>query len=129
MNQLTKKRAKAILIDTLLATGVSVVIESALRRKMDNEFFYVVVLPTLTLWGLEYAQIKTTGQTAGQKLMGIKVVSENSGELNGEQILKRAAHRDFISTFTYLRHRQEYDVYNGSKFPHDVYAETAVIEK
>lgn len=129
MNQLAKKRAKAILIDTAVSTGVSVLMESLLRKKMKNDFFYVAVLPTLTLWGLECVQIKANGQTAGQKMMDIKVVSDKGGELSSGQILKRAVHRDSISPFSFLINRAHYAMYKGAKYPHDIYADTKVVEE
>lgn len=128
MNSLSKKRAKAILIDTAISTAVSFAVEPFLRKKVKNEFVHAVLTPTFIFWGLEYAQLRLSGQTAGQKAMAIEIRSEDGGELESEQILKRLMHRDFSSTIMYLRDRDKFDAYEGEKFPHDLYAHTVVKE-
>ena len=128
MNSLAKKRAKAILIDTAISTGVSFAAETVLRKKVKSEFALIVLMPTLVLWGLEYAQLRLSGQTIGQKALGIEIQSEDGGEPTSEQILKRVVHRDFASSFVYLRDRSKYDAYEGAKFPHDLYSHTFVKE-
>ncbi|MDN7242153.1 RDD family protein [Planococcus sp. N028] len=128
MNPLAKKRAKAILIDTVISNAVSLAFEPLLRKKVKNEMFIVVVAPTLYLWGLEYAQLRLGGQTVGQKMAGIEVESEEGGKLTSEQILKRVVHRDLASSFIYLADRKKYDAFGGEKFPHDIYSRTFVKE-
>lgn len=128
MNPLAKKRVKAILIDTIVSTAVSSAAEALLRKKVKSEVFFSLAAPSLFLWGLEYAQLRLNGQTLGQKAMGIRVESETGGELTAGQIIKRTIHRDFASSFIYLKERGKYDAYEGEKFPHDIYAHTVVKE-
>lgn len=128
MNELTKKRMKAILIDTVISTVVSSALEPLLKKKTKSSFVYTVVSPSVVFWGLEYAQLRLSGQTIGQKLMNIEVQNENGGEPTSEQILKRMVHRDMVSSIVYLKDRAAYDVYQGEKFPHDLYAHTMVKE-
>ena len=128
MNELTKKRAKALLIDTAISTAVSFAVEPLLKRKTKNSFIYTVMSPTVIFWGLEYAQLRLKGQTVGQKMMGIEVQNEADGEPTSEQILERMVHRDTVSPFVYLKDRAYYDAYEGEKFPHDLYSYTVVKE-
>ncbi|MGI2328099.1 RDD family protein [Planococcus sp. YIM B11945] len=128
MNELAKKRAKAILIDILVSTVVTAAVEPILRKKVKSEAFHVVATPTLVLWGLEYAQTKAFGQTLGQKAMGIQVVSEDGGELTSGQILKRIVHRDTAGSFAYMANRKKYDAFEGGQFAHDLYAGTEIKE-
>ncbi|WP_394121827.1 RDD family protein [Planococcus donghaensis] len=128
MNELTKKRTKALLIDTAISTAVSFAIEPLLKRKTKNSFIYTVVSPTVIFWGLEYAQMRLKGQTVGHKMMGIEVQNEAGGEPTPEQILERIVHRDTVGPFVYLKDRAHYDAYEGEKFPHDLYSYTVVKE-
>jgi len=128
MNELTKKRVKAGLIDTAISTAVSFAIEPLLKRKAKSSFIYTVVSPTVIFWGLEYAQMRLKGQTIGHKMMGIEVQNEAGGEPAPEQILERMVHRDTVSPFFYLKDRAHYDRYEGEKFPHDLYSYTVVKE-
>lgn len=128
MNELAKKRAKAILIDTAISTAVSFAVEPLLKRKTKGSFIYTVVSPTVIFWGLEYAQLRLKGQTVGQKMMGIEVQNEAGGEPTPEQILERMVHRDTVGPFVYLKDRAKFDAYEGEKFPHDLYSYTVVKE-
>lgn len=128
MNDLTKKRLKAVITDTAIANALAFSVEPLMRKKIKNNFFHAVVTPTVLLWGLEYAQTKWIGRTIGQQVEGIKVVSEGGGELTSQQILKRIVYRDLISPQKYWKEREKYTVFAGSKFPHDVYANTVVKE-
>lgn len=128
MDSLMKKRVKGILIDTVISTAVSAAVEQVVKKKIKNSFFHTVAAPALVLYGLEYAQLRRSGQTIGQKAAGIKIQSENGGELTPEQIIKRMVHRDTASSILYLKDRKKYNVSSGAKFPHDVYAETVVKE-
>ena len=128
MDNLMKKRVKGILIDTAISTVVSVTVEQAVKKKVKNGFFNAVVAPALVLYGFEYAQLRISGQTFGQKAMGIKIQSETGGELTPKQIVKRIVHRDTASSIIYLKDRKKYNASGGAKFPHDVYAKTVVKE-
>ena len=129
MNELTKKRATAFLIDTAIAQTATIGVERWLDKKAKNKFFYAVIAPSLVLWGLEYAQIRLMGQTIGQKVAKITIKNLEGGNPASRQILKRAVHRDTKSQFDYLRNRQKYRAYRGARFPHDFYAGTIVKEQ
>ncbi|MDQ0429528.1 putative RDD family membrane protein YckC [Planomicrobium stackebrandtii] len=128
MNELTKKRGKAILIDTVISSVISFALEPLLKKNTKSSFVYTVVSPSVIFWGLEYAQLRLSGQTIGQKLMSIEVQNENGGEPTSKQILKRMVHRDTVSPIVYLKDRDAYDAYQGEKLPHDLYAHTMVKE-
>lgn len=128
MNELMKKRAKAILIDTAISTAATLTLEPLFKKEVKNSFLYTMVVPTAIFWGLEYAQLRTRGQTVGQKVMGIEIRDEAGGEPSPEQILKRLVHRDTVSTISFLKDREQFDAYNGEKFPHDIYSHTVVKE-
>lgn len=129
MHTLTKKRIKAVMIDATIANGLALVIEPVMRKKIKNEFFYMMVQPTVMFWGLEYVQLKWKGQTIGQKIEGIRMISEKGEELTSKQIIKRLVHRDFSASMKYLRNRKKYDAYQGTRFPHDIYAGTIIKEE
>jgi uncharacterized RDD family membrane protein YckC len=129
MHSLTKKRAKAMAIDTAISAAATAALEPLLRKKIKSEVFFNAVAPSLFFWGLEYVQLRLSGQTVGQKIAGIEIQSEEGEGLTTEQILKRSMHRDLASPFVYLKDRRRYDAYEGAKFPHDLYAGTAVKEK
>lgn len=82
----------------------------------------------MVLYGLEYAQLRISGQTIGQKVISIQIQSETGGELTPEQIVKRMFHRDTASSIVYLKDRKKYNASDGAEFPHDVYAKTVVKE-
>ena len=128
MDNLMKKRMKGIMIDTAISIVVSLAVEQAVKKKVKNSFFHAVVAPAFVLYGLEYAQLRISGQTIGQKAMGTEIQSETGGELTSEQIVKRMVHRDTASSILYWKDRKKYNASGGAKFPHDVYAETVVKE-
>lgn len=132
MKDLTKKRTKAILIDTAVSTAFSVGIEMALKsvtkKNRTAEAVYATVLPTVLMWGLEVVQMKNGGQTLGYKAMGLKLESLNGQNLSYEQIMKRAAYRDIMSTFDYLKDRKGFEGLDGSSYPHDQKSGTFVRE-
>ncbi|HSJ36874.1 MAG TPA: RDD family protein [Planococcus sp. (in: firmicutes)] len=128
MNRLMKKRMKAIAIDTAITMGAVALLEPLVRNKLKNKAVYDAVAPSLIFWGLEYAQMRMSGQTIGHKVAGIVIDTTDGSEMTSTQILKRLVHRDFISTISYLRDREKYDFYEGTKLPHDLYADTVVKE-
>lgn len=127
MNELTKKRAMAMGIDTVVSSIVSSALEPLVKKGVKGSFVPAVILPSVVLWGLEAAQISLFGQTLGQKAVGIKVITEDGEKPEAGQILKRAMHRDTVSAVSYLKHRKEFDISGGIVFPHDRYAETLVV--
>ncbi|WP_271853391.1 RDD family protein [Planococcus maritimus] len=125
MDALTKKRGKAIAIDFAISAAVNGIVEPLLRKKLKQEWVHALVTPTVVFWGLEYVQLKTRGQTVGQKVAGIKIESADGGELTDRQILKRLAHRDSIMALEWWKERGQ-DM--GAQMPHDRYAHTFVRE-
>lgn len=123
MKELSKKRTKAVLIDTMVAMAVSVGIETALKsvtkKNRSAEAVYATLLPTFVMWGLEAVQMKNSGQTLGYKAMGLKLETEDGQNPSCEQVLKRAVYRDMLSTFDYLKDRKGFEGEDGSVFPHD----------
>ncbi|WP_203334511.1 RDD family protein [Planococcus beigongshangi] len=128
MNKLMKKRLKAMAIDLAISTGVTVILDPLLRNKVKNKAAYDVIVPTAVFWGLEYAQLLARGQTVGHKAAGIIIDTTDGSAISSEQIIKRILHRDSISTFSYLKDRGKYEFYEGTKLPHDLYADTVVKE-
>lgn len=123
-----KKRLKAMAIDLAISTGVTVILDPLLRNKVENKAAYDVIVPTAVFWGLEYAQLLARGQTVGHKAAGIIIDTTDGSAISSEQIIKRILHRDSISTFSYLKDRGKYEFYEGTKLPHDLYADTVVKE-
>lgn len=128
MKELTKKRVKAYVIDSIIATAVSYGVEYFLRKKVKSEFIHNVVTPTAVLWGMEYAQLKCTGQTIGYKMVGLTIESEDGSKPSCEQLIKRIAYRDTIGTFIYLKDREAFEGVDGSQLAQDRFARTVVRE-
>jgi uncharacterized RDD family membrane protein YckC len=128
MKRLMKKRITAMAIDTAITIGVAAALEPLFRNKMKDKITYDTVMPTVIFWGLEYAQMRTNGQTIGHKIAGIVVDTTDGSALSSEQIVRRLLHRDSISMISYLRDRGKYAFYEGTKLPHDLYADTVVKE-
>ncbi len=123
MKDLSKKRTKAVLIDTAVATAISLTVEAALKgvtkKNRSAEAVYATLLPTVVMWGLEALQFKNNGQTLGYKLMGLKLETQDGRVPTCEQALKRAVYRDTLSTFDYLKDRRGFEGEDGAEFPHD----------
>ena len=123
MKDLSKKRTKAVLIDTAVTTAVSLTVEAALKgvtkKNRSAEAVYATLLPTVVMWGLEALQFKNNGQTLGYKLMGLKLETQDGRVPTCEQALKRAVYRDTLSTFDYLKDRRGFEGEDGAEFPHD----------
>ncbi|MFC4354983.1 RDD family protein [Chryseomicrobium palamuruense] len=132
MKELSKKRTKAILIDTVIATAVSIGIETALKsvtkKNRSAEAVYATLLPTFVMWGMEAIQMKNNGQTLGYKAVGLKLETEDGQNPSCEQVLKRAVYRDMVSTFDYLKDRKGFEGKDGSAYPHDQKFGTVVRE-
>ena len=129
MKTLTKKRAKAFAIDMAIATAVTGVVEVLLRKKVKNEFIHVVVTPSLVTYGLEYLQLKNSGQTIGYKQQGLKLVSEDAAPLEGCTLVKRMLYRDYISSFRYIANRKDFAQHDGAVLPHDAKTHCYVQQK
>ena len=125
MDKLLKKRGKAFAVDLMVSAAVTAAVEPLLRKKIKQEWFHALITPTAVFWGLEYAQLKTCGQTVGHKTAGIKIENADGGELTGEQILKRVAHRDSVMALQWFKERGQE---TSAQMPHDRYAHTVVRE-
>ncbi|MFJ7952127.1 RDD family protein [Lysinibacillus sp. NPDC096418] len=128
MESITKKRAKAFMIDVAVSSVVTVGVEYLLRKKVKNEAVHALVTPTVVMWALEYAQLRQNGQTIGYKAMGLTLENEEGSELKPGQILKRMAYRDTVSTFDYLKDPKEFEKQEGEILPHDRFSSTVVKE-
>ena len=128
MKSITKKRLAAVMIDSAVAATVSLGLECLLRKKIKSEFIHTVVTPMVAFWGLEYAQLRKSGQTLGYKAMGLALENEDGSKPTDAQIAKRIMYRDTISTFDYLKDRQHFEEQDGAILPHDRFAKTVVKE-
>ncbi|WP_227396103.1 RDD family protein [Jeotgalibacillus aurantiacus] len=129
MKDLTKKRAKAIMIDFAVSTVATLAIEQLLRRKIKNEAFHALVTPTAVMYALEIAQLKKSGQTLGYKKMGLVLQNEDGTLPTSEQLLKRVAYRDTVGTISYLKDREAFEGADGSVMPHDRFSGLVVRDK
>ncbi|MGP4070011.1 RDD family protein [Halobacillus sp. B29] len=128
MESVTKKRGAAFAIDLAISTAVTFGVEKLLRKKLKSEAFHALITPTLVMWSLEYAQLKTSGSTAGYQALGLSLEKETGGRPTSKQILKRMAYRDLISSFDYLKDRKGFQLEAGTLMPHDRYSGTIVKE-
>ncbi|AKG05180.1 RDD family protein [Salimicrobium jeotgali] len=129
MKPVTKKRTYAVLIDIAFSGIINAAAENFLRKKVKNEAFLTLVLPTLITWGMEYGQLKYSGQTLGYKLMELRLESGDGSPLTSGQILKRIAHRDFASSIAYMRDRKNFSRDEGRSLAQDRFAGTIVTTK
>lgn len=129
MKPITKKRTFAVLIDMTLSSIVTAAVEAALRKKVKNEAVHNLVTPTLITWGLEYGQLKCHGQTVGYKLMGLKLESEDGSPLTSSQIIRRMAYRDFASSISYMKDRENFSRDEGRSLAQDRFSHTVVTTK
>ncbi|MCP3760966.1 RDD family protein [Domibacillus sp. A3M-37] len=130
MKEVTKKRTKAVLIDQLIYNLAFTGAGAAFRRKkqVKSEFLSSVIVPTMVMWGMEYIQLRKTGQTTGYKKMGLVLESEDGSPLTSSQIIKRILYRDSVSGLVYFKDRDRFEAQNGAQFPHDTFAGTIVKE-
>ena len=128
MKSITKKRWAAVMIDTAVSTAVSFGAEYFARKKIKNEAVNSFIIPTAIMWGLEYVQLRSCGQTLGYKAMGLALENKDGTKPTDAQIAKRILYRDTISTFDYLKDRHEFEGEDGSALPHDRFAGTVVKE-
>ncbi|PAV27949.1 RDD family protein [Virgibacillus profundi] len=128
MNAITKKRLKAYLIDAAISTALTAGVEYFMRKKVKNEVVHVLIMPTVVMWTLEYAQLKQRSQTIGYKKMGLALESEDRSELTSGRIIKRMAYRDTLSTLEYLKNRKAFESQDGAVLPHDRISGTVVKE-
>ncbi|AQQ52347.1 RDD family protein [Planococcus lenghuensis] len=128
MEQLTKRRVKASAIDFAMATAITLTIEQLLRKKIKNEAFHVLITPTAVQWGLEFIQLKQSGQTVGYKQQGLVLENSHGSELATMQIAKRIFYRDTIGPWVYWKERKKLESGNGAILPQDRFSGTIVRE-
>lgn len=74
MEQLTKRRAKAYVIDSVIATALGNVLSYLwLKGSGKSSFVTEVAIPYFTMWGLELMQMKWRGRTIGHDKAGIRL--------------------------------------------------------
>ena len=128
MKPITKKRLAAVMIDSVISATVALGVEYLLRKKVKSEFIHTIVTPTVAFWGLEYVQLRKSGQTLGYKAMGLALENEDGSKPSDAQIAKRIMYRDTMSTFDYLKDRQHFEDQDGARLPHDRFSHTVVKE-
>ncbi|WP_214700934.1 MULTISPECIES: RDD family protein [unclassified Exiguobacterium] len=129
MNPLTKKRTKAVLIDSVIAGFVSYGVEQLVRKKVKSEFVHAVVTPTLLTYVMEACQMSRGGQTIGYKLMGLELKNDDGTAVTAKQALQRALYRDTSSAVRYLKDREHFEQEEGAVLPHDAHYHMHVREK
>ncbi|MDL4839807.1 RDD family protein [Aquibacillus rhizosphaerae] len=129
MESITKKRTKAYFIDLAISTAITAGVEYLLRKRVKSEAFHALVTPTVVMWSLEYAQLRHSGQTFGYKKMGLTLEDKKGAGLTPNQIIKRIAYRDTVSTFDYLKNPKAFENQDGAVLPHDRYSQTVVKEQ
>jgi len=128
MRSVTKKRGAAFAIDLAISTAVTLGVEKLLRKKVKSEAIHALITPTVVMWYLEYAQLRTCGSTVGYQALGLTLEKEGGGRPSSRQIVKRMAYRDFISSLDYLKDRKGFQLEEGALMPHDRYSGTIVSE-
>ncbi|WP_214836699.1 RDD family protein [Exiguobacterium sp. s122] len=127
------KRAVASQIDQLIFQTPAKLIESSIRKaiwpKKEVKRYY---LPTLvTIAGEVYFLLNRNGQTIGDQVVGIKVVSQDGRPLSLEQVVKRTLYKDVVYPATLglplLRALQQMKSNKDVELPHDEFAQTKLI--
>lgn len=127
MEELTRKRTKALVIDSVIAAAAGGVLSHLWRKRTGKTgFMSEVAIPQLTMWGLELLQMKRRGRTIGHDVAGIRIQSEDGEVPDTLQLMKRMLHRETVSQLILLTRRGEYQAYKGTRFPHDTFANTVV---
>lgn len=128
MKTLTKKRLKASIIDSIISSTVLYGTTYMLRKKIKSKTFHEVISPAIVSWGLEYIQLRKSGQTIGYKLMGLKLENSEGNIPSNKEIIKRLIHRDTIAPILYIKNKEAFEGENGATFPHDKFSNTVVKE-
>ncbi|KDN59327.1 hypothetical protein DI14_05690 [Exiguobacterium sp. AB2] len=127
------KRAVASQIDQLIFQTPAKLIEKSIRKaiwpKKEVKRYY---LPTLvTIAGEVYFLLNRNGQTIGDQVVGIKVVSQDGRPLSLEQVVKRTLYKDVVYPATLglplLRALQQMKSNKDVELPHDEFAHTKLI--
>lgn len=127
------KRAVASQIDQFIFETPAKLVEKRIRKKLwpekKVERYY---LPTLvTMAGEVYFLLNKNGQTIGDRVLGIKVVSQDGRPLSLEQVVKRTLYKDVVYPATLglplLKALQQMKTDKDLELPHDEFAQTKLI--
>ncbi|KGI86186.1 RDD domain-containing protein [Exiguobacterium mexicanum] len=127
------KRAVASQIDQFIFQTPAKLVEKMIRKKLfpgkDVKRYY---LPTLvTIAGEVYFLLNKNGQTIGDQVVGIKVVSQDGRPLSLEQVVKRTLYKDVVYPATLglplLKALQQIKAGKETELPHDEFAHTKLI--
>ncbi|MCT4795774.1 RDD family protein [Exiguobacterium alkaliphilum] len=127
------KRAVASQIDQLIFQTPAKLIEKSIRKaiwpKKEVKRYYLPTLVTIT--GEVYFLLNRNGQTIGDQVVGIKVVSQDGRPLSLEQVVKRTLYKDVVYPATLglplLRALQQMKSNKDVELPHDEFAHTKLI--
>ena len=127
------KRAAASQIDQLILQTPAKLVEKAIRSKLQpGKKIKRYYLPTIAMIAGEvYFLLNRNGQTIGDQVVGIKVVSQDGRPLSLEQVVKRTLYKDIVYPATLglplLRALQQMKSDKNLELPHDEFAHTKLI--
>ncbi|HCN56527.1 MAG TPA: RDD family protein [Exiguobacterium sp.] len=129
MDDLLKRRIGAGVVDVLVQGIVSGVLEQTVLKRIKNKAIHSLITEPAVNCFIETVQLSTgSGQTVGQRLFRIQVVSKNGQPLAVKQIAKRIVYRETIAPIKTWKNRKVY-LRDGSILPEDEFAGTRVIRK
>jgi len=129
MDDLLKRRIGAGVVDVLVQGIVSGVLEQTVLKRIKNKAIHSLITEPAVNCFIETVQLSTgSGQTVGQRLFRIQVVSKNGQPLAVKQIAKRIVYRETIAPVKAWKNRKVY-LRDGSILPEDEFAGTRVIRK
>ncbi|TCI48125.1 RDD family protein [Exiguobacterium sp. SH1S4] len=127
------KRAVASRIDKILLEAPAKLVEKTIRKKIwpDKEMKHYYLPTIVSIAGEAYFLLNRDGQTIGDKIVGIKVVSQDGRPLTLEQVMKRTLYKDVVYPATLglplLRALQQMKSNKDLELPHDEFAHTKLI--
>ncbi|WP_214777758.1 RDD family protein [Exiguobacterium sp. s22] len=127
------KRAVAGQIDQLVFQTPAKLIEKAVRKKIwpDKEVKRYYLPTVVTMAGEVYCMLYQKGQTLGDRVVGIRVVSADGRPLSLEQVVKRTLYKDVVYPATLgiplIRALQQMKSNKDLELPHDEFANTKLI--
>ncbi|RDB33988.1 RDD family protein [Exiguobacterium sp. RIT594] len=129
MDGLLKRRIGAGVVDLVVQGMVSGLLEKTVLKRIKNKAVHSLITEPVVNFLIETVQLSTgSGQTVGQRLFQIQVVSENGQPLAVKQIAKRIVYRETIAPIKGWKNRKVY-LRDGSILPEDEFAGTRVIRK
>lgn len=127
------KRAVASRIDKLMLEAPTKLIEKTIRKKIwsDKEVKHYYLPTLVSIAGEVYFLLNRNGQTIGDQLVGIKVVSQDGRPLTLEQVVKRTLYKDVVYPATLglplFRALQKMKSNKDLELPHDEFAHTKLV--